>query len=91
MCSRGREPDAITSRFQAFFWPLVSDLVKPAITQVANSAELLDLCLSLFKTLKDAHSPIVDTRKHLDDWGGLLQNYTTFEVRYGSFEMQPTS
>ncbi|KAK3357400.1 hypothetical protein B0T25DRAFT_452553 [Lasiosphaeria hispida] len=73
------DPDATTIKFRDFFWPLVSGLVRPAIGNPGIAAELLDLCLSMFKTLRAARSSVLDIQKHLHDWTGLLLSYITYE------------
>ncbi|KAK0645991.1 hypothetical protein B0T16DRAFT_412380 [Cercophora newfieldiana] len=72
-------PDTVTHQFRSFFWPLISDLVKPAVANPGNSTGVLELCLETFKILRDARSQILDVQKNLEDWSDLLLGYTTFE------------
>ncbi|KAK3937263.1 ubiquitin carboxyl-terminal hydrolase 34, partial [Diplogelasinospora grovesii] len=73
------KPDEYAERFRAFFWPLVSGLVRPAIAKTNCAAELLDLCFTMFKMLRVAKSDILDIQKLLVDWGRLFLGYTTLE------------
>ena len=87
--SRGSCNVDATDQFRAFFWPLVSGLLKPAVTNAGNSTEVLELCLETFKILRDARSQILDVQRHLDEWCNLLLHYTTFEVRPNPASLMP--
>ncbi|KAM7221465.1 ubiquitin carboxyl-terminal hydrolase 34 [Rhypophila decipiens] len=71
--------DPVVASFREYFWPLVTDLVGPAVKRGTHSVELLDLCLNMFKILRAGHSPILNIQKLLIDWSGLLLSYTTTE------------
>lgn len=73
------ETDPVTAKFREFFWPFVTALVAPAITQGTHSDELLALCLKMFQILRSGHSSILDMRQLLANWGHLLLSYTTTE------------
>ncbi|KAK4456144.1 ubiquitin carboxyl-terminal hydrolase 34 [Podospora aff. communis PSN243] len=70
---------SVTEQFRRFFWPIISGLVEPAISNGGNSTEALELCLETFRILRDAKSPILEVQRHLCDWSTLLLGYTTFE------------
>ncbi|SPQ22462.1 4cc22c61-bf1b-4482-8892-2926799c2547 [Thermothielavioides terrestris] len=74
-----QEIDSTTAQFRDFFWHLVSRLVRPAIARPNNSAEVLDLCFVMLRTLQDAGSEIANAKQLSDDWFNLLLNYTTTE------------
>ncbi len=76
------EPDITATRFRNFFWPVVSSLVGPAISNPTNSGEVLELCLGMLGRLRDARSSTLDMQKHFNDWNSLLLDYTTFEVLF---------
>ncbi|KAM7201757.1 ubiquitin carboxyl-terminal hydrolase 34 [Naviculisporaceae sp. PSN 640] len=73
------ESNPVAAKFREFFWPFVTGLVRPAITQGSHSDELLHLCLKLFEILQMGDSSILDMRQLLADWGDLLLSYTTTE------------
>lgn len=73
------------AKFCGFFWPLVSRLVRLAMARPNNSAEVLDLCFDMLRTLRDAQSDVVNLEDLSNDWFDLLLGYTTFEVRPGCF------
>ena len=68
-------------RFRDFFWPLIWRLVRPAITSIGNSVEILDLCFDMLQTLQEAQPETLDLEQLSDDWFSLLLDYTTSEVR----------
>ena len=69
-------------RFRDFFWPLIWRLVRPAITGIGNSVEILDLCFDMLQTLQEAQPETLDLEQLSDEWFGLLLDYTTSEVRF---------
>ncbi|KAK3333232.1 hypothetical protein B0T19DRAFT_354656 [Cercophora scortea] len=73
------DPDATTAKFRYFFWPVVSSFVRSAITKAFTSAELLDLCLTMFRVLRISRSSILDVQKLHGEWSSLLLAYTTSE------------
>ncbi|AEO57729.1 hypothetical protein MYCTH_2304264 [Thermothelomyces thermophilus ATCC 42464] len=70
---------ATIAKFRDFFWPLVSQLVGPAISKTDNSTEILELCFDMLQTLEETHpgSPNLEQLSH--HWLNLLLNYTTSE------------
>ncbi len=77
-------------RFRDFFWPLIWRLVRPAITGIGNSVEILDLCFDMLQTLQEAQPETLDLEQLSDDWFSLLLDYTTSEVRIETLYMPET-
>lgn len=75
-----QEVDSTTAKFRDFLWPLVSRLVRPAIAKPEHSAEVLDICFLMLRTLQEARSEITNLQRLSDDWFDLLLSYTTTEV-----------
>lgn len=69
-----------TSKFREFLWPLISRLVGPATASPSNSAEVLNLCLVMFQTLRGDQSGILNLQDLANDWLELLLGHTTTEV-----------
>lgn len=72
--------EGLENGFREFFWPLVSGLVGPAMSQPRTSDELFTLAFSMLNLLLETGSPFLDIQRLLADWGDLLLSYTTFEV-----------
>ncbi|KAK4140337.1 uncharacterized protein C8A04DRAFT_15044 [Dichotomopilus funicola] len=73
-----RVPETV-SKFREFFWPLISQLVRPAMANPANSTDTLDLCFDMLQTLEDARTEIPNLKQLSNDWFLQLLRYTTFE------------
>lgn len=79
------------AKLRGFFWPLVSRLVRPAITGPVDSTEVLNLCFEMLQTLGAAQSEISNLKQLSDDWFDLLLGYTTTEVCPNFYSFRPLS
>ena len=69
------------AKFRDFFWPLVSQLVRPAISKTNSSTEILELCFDMLRALEETQPGSANLDQLSRDWLDLLLNYTTSEVR----------
>ncbi|KAK3996099.1 ubiquitin carboxyl-terminal hydrolase 34 [Cladorrhinum sp. PSN332] len=73
------DPDPISLAFRKLFWPIVSGLIRPAVSNRDNSLEVLGLSFALFQALIHNHDDVLDLATLSRDWFSLLLDYTTFE------------
>jgi ubiquitin carboxyl-terminal hydrolase 34 len=80
------------TKFRHFFWPLISQLIRPAIASAGNSVEILELCFDMLQTLEEAQFEGLNLKQLSNDWFSLVLDYTTTEVRRrlpGTYRHQP--
>ena len=91
-CSKSiRDVTPRVARLRAFFWPLISRLVRPAIVNGGNSTEVLELCFDMLQTLQESQSPSLSLKQLSSDWFDLLLDYTTTEVGLAPCSSWPTA
>ncbi|KAK4196643.1 putative ubiquitin carboxyl-terminal hydrolase [Triangularia verruculosa] len=66
-----------TTAFRILFWPLVCGLIEQAVN--SRSAEVLGLCLDLFRAVRSAQPELLELRSLSDQWFNLLASYETTE------------
>ncbi|KAK4106515.1 hypothetical protein N658DRAFT_21639 [Parathielavia hyrcaniae] len=76
---RREETSPIFARFRDFFWPVISRLVKPAVANRSNSAEILDLSFDMLQILEEAQSETLKLKQLSKEWFSILLGYTTSE------------
>ncbi|KAK0669513.1 putative ubiquitin carboxyl-terminal hydrolase [Cercophora samala] len=73
----GRSTRSRATAFRKLFWPLVCELVEPAVRN--RSTEVLGLCLDLFKAVRSAQPELLEVRNLSRRWFDLLAGYDTTE------------
>lgn len=76
------ESPSSISRFRSFFWPLVSELVKPAFSESNHPVELLRLCFDMFKCMRNSGVEDLNVEQLTRDLFDILLRYTTTEVSH---------
>ncbi|KAL1842744.1 hypothetical protein VTJ49DRAFT_4382 [Mycothermus thermophilus] len=79
-CESLLDSDSSVARFRGFFWPLVSGLVRSAVTDSSHAVEILRLCYDMFKGMQDSGVEDLNLDKLAGDLFDLLLHYTTTEV-----------
>jgi ubiquitin carboxyl-terminal hydrolase 34 len=67
--------------FAVFFWPIVSGLIPAAVHQPYKCEEVFTLAFTIFKTLRETRSSVLDIQALLNDYCNMLLAYTTLEAR----------
>ncbi|KAK4123811.1 hypothetical protein N657DRAFT_680934 [Parathielavia appendiculata] len=73
------EASPVVARFRDLFWPVVSRLVKAAVANRSNSAEILELSFDMLQTLEEAQPRTLNLKDLSHEWFSLLLSYTTSE------------
>jgi ubiquitin carboxyl-terminal hydrolase 34 len=73
------ETEGASQSCQSFFWPLVCELIEPAMQQQHTSSELFDICHSMLRPLLLSRSEILDPATLFSRLSALLLSYTTYE------------
>lgn len=72
-----------TVEFMSAFWPLVTALIPESVAKPLYCEEILALGLNLLKNLPDTSVEHVDLARLVGEWGELLLNHESREVRVG--------
>ncbi|KAI9843704.1 MAG: hypothetical protein M1837_006172 [Sclerophora amabilis] len=69
-----------TDDFASFFWSILSSILPKTTTKPANSTQLFEASLAVFRSIGESLKEKLDLDEYIRNWGGILRDHQHEEI-----------